>query len=77
MAEEREKAFVKDPLIELLAIKLYESDNYYALANYDAQSSWLILCEEDRQIYRDIASGKEPLDCFEWRDHPRRKKEAV
>ena len=74
MPEAQEKAFVKDPIIELLAMKLYEHDNYYGMTPHDTKSSWLVICEEDRQIYRDMASGKGELDCFEWRDHPRRKR---
>jgi hypothetical protein len=53
--------FVADPTIELLAIKLYEHDcqsgRYPATMN-----SWANICPEDRQIYRDMAMGKRPLN---------------
>lgn len=52
---------VNNPLIELLAIKLYEHDHgsgYFPPPDGSAMNNWFRLCEEDRQIYRDIASGK-------------------
>ncbi len=48
---------VKDPLIELLAIKLYEHDHdrYPPVSVYP----WSLASEADREIYRQIARGKE------------------
>jgi len=54
------EAKVKNPLIELLAIKLFEHDQYRKGSAIVA--SWLDQGEEDREIYREIAAGNEPLD---------------
>jgi hypothetical protein len=56
---------ITKPLIELLAIKLYEHDHdsgYYPPPEGSAMTSWFKLCEEDRQIYRDFASGNSPFE---------------
>lgn len=50
---------VKDPLIELLAIALYESS--IRQEKKTLADSWLTSCEEDREIYRRIARGEEDL----------------
>lgn len=47
----------KDPLIEILAIKLYEHD--CKSGRFPAQESylnWYNLCDEDRDIYRKEAT---------------------
>lgn len=49
---------VADPLIELLAIKLYEHDNSRTRVPV---YNWCSLCNEDREIYRKIAQGEEDL----------------
>ncbi len=48
---------VKDPLVELLAIKLYEHDHdrYPPVSVYP----WSLASEADRETYRKIARGKE------------------
>lgn len=55
---------VTEPIIELLAIKLYEHDHQdgqwppkdgYRITN------WAKINDEDRQLYRDMASGKRSL----------------
>jgi hypothetical protein len=57
-------ARVSDPLVELLAIKLYEHDT---LGNGDARwpsppgfsrDCWAATCEEDREVYRGMARGE-------------------
>jgi hypothetical protein len=56
--------YITDPLKELLAIKMYEHDaqnGKFPMRESDGYSSWRKLNEEDRQIYREIASGIRPL----------------
>lgn len=51
---------VRDALIELLAIKLYEhdqQDGYWPPKNNDRATSWARLAEDDREEYRVIARG--------------------
>lgn len=50
---------IKDPLIELLAIKLYEHDHQgkWPVPPTTGASSWLALAEQDREAYRQIARG--------------------
>lgn len=52
---------VKDPLIELLAIKLYEHDSRLGLKFWfdKDEPTWAGLPEEDRESYRRIARGEE------------------
>lgn len=53
---------IANALIELLAIKLYEHDHQGKWPVKDGGNpSWMALPDEDRQIYRDLASGKEDL----------------
>jgi len=53
---------VNDPLIEILAIKLYEHDHASKVfPPAYGMSNWFNINEEDRQIYRNIALGKHPL----------------
>lgn len=54
-------AKIKDPLIELLAIKLYEHDWGEWPLKKRAAKPWMKASEEDREMYRRIARGKEPL----------------
>jgi hypothetical protein len=49
---------IKDPLIELLAIKLYEHDQgEWPLRESSFTYPWMKLADERRQLYRDMASG--------------------
>lgn len=57
--------FVKDPLIELLAIKLYEHDQKVVP---EVKMSWLWLAEDDRECYRKMARGEAPLELIPERD---------
>jgi hypothetical protein len=53
--------YINDPLIELLAIKLYEHDHQdgmYPSVDGHRMNAWMKLCDEDRQIYRDMATGE-------------------
>lgn len=64
MTDEPEPDFVKDPLIELLAIKLHEHDTFskrYPPDPKESKESWMALCSEDRDAYRELARGKGPL----------------
>ena len=50
---------IKDPLIELLAIKLYEHDQgEWPLRESALAYPWMQLPDERRQLYRDMASGR-------------------
>lgn len=56
---------ITDPLIELLAIKLYEHDTFsYAPKGKTWPSDrpcWRMVCEDDRQLYRSMARGEDDL----------------
>ena len=56
---------MESPLNELLAIKLFEHDSVQMpdgdVARYEDLSCWSILDDDDRQLYRDMASGKTGL----------------
>jgi hypothetical protein len=56
---------ITDPIIELLAIKLYEHDTFsYAPKGKTWPSDrpcWRLVCDEDRDVYRDMARGAESL----------------
>lgn len=55
---------ITDPLIELLAIKLYEHDaqsGSFPPKTTESYTNWMKLDDDDRQIYRDIANGKRDL----------------
>lgn len=61
-------ARITDPLIELLAIKLYEHERtgeagttLRALAVGDLEAGWLALEEEDREVFRAMARGEADL----------------
>lgn len=49
---------VRDPLIELLAIKLYEHDHTRYPMYPMNEPSWTHLAEEDRESYRRMARGE-------------------
>lgn len=51
---------IKDPLIELLAIKLYEHD-HKDWPPKTLQPGWISLPEEDREPYRNMAAGRKAL----------------
>lgn len=53
-------ARITDPLIELLAIKLYEHDCQDTFPP-KSLTGWLAMPEEDRELYRDIARGAADL----------------
>jgi hypothetical protein len=52
---------IKDPLIELLAIKLYEHDHQGLWPQ--RINSWMAIAEEDREAYREMARGEQ--ECTE------------
>lgn len=55
---------ITDPIIELLAIKLYEHDHQdgrWPPIGGSRLDNWMKTCEEDRKIYRDMARGKDPI----------------
>ena len=54
---------VADPLIELLAIKLYEHDTMGEsfVARVEQRYCWARLDEEDRESYRAMARGESDL----------------
>lgn len=59
---------IKDPVIELLAIKLYEHERngeegttLRALLSGPFESGWMAMQEEDREVFRAIARGETPL----------------
>lgn len=55
---------VLDPVIELLAIKLYEHDHqgrWPPPPTGVAGTAWLALREEDREGYRELARGERDL----------------
>ncbi len=63
-----EDKYIKDPLIELLAIKLYEYDVtseggivLKVLATSKYKFGWKHIAPEDREIYRAMARGEEPF----------------
>lgn len=58
----RRKAW--DPLIEILAIKLYEHDHgaKWPVPQAYGGVTWMKLDEEDRELYRRMARGEAPLD---------------
>jgi hypothetical protein len=47
---------IKDPLIELLAIKLFEHDH-----DIEERYDWLMIPNVAREIYRKMARGEEPI----------------
>jgi hypothetical protein len=49
---------IKDPLIELLAIKLYEHDFQGNFPPVNVMS-WIYLADEEKETYRNQARGKE------------------
>jgi hypothetical protein len=53
-------AFVEDPGIESLAIKLYEHDGMDGRWPSAPMTSWNAQSEEDREIYRRLARGQDP-----------------
>ena len=59
---------ITDPLIELLAIKLYEHDRcspggtvLRVLTQSESEPGWMSMPEEDRELYRAFARGEKPL----------------
>jgi hypothetical protein len=54
---------VTDPLIELLAIKLFEHDTWgHGKLTFKSQTTcWGMIDEEDREPYRRAARGEEPI----------------
>lgn len=52
---------VADPLIELLAIKLYEHDTLNGRNPPNLSTGWMTMANEDRELYRQMARGKEPI----------------
>lgn len=51
---------VADPLVELLAIKLYEHDSTdgHFRARGTTMTNWSSLADADREVYRAIARGE-------------------
>ena len=56
---------MESPLNELLAIQLFEHDTEQTpdgdVVRYKDLTCWSILDDDDRQLYRDMASGKTGL----------------
>lgn len=55
---------IKNPIIELLAIKLYEHDAQNGIflgRNHESMTNWFKLADEDRELYREIARGDREL----------------
>jgi hypothetical protein len=52
---------ITDPLIELLAIKLFEHDVDDAENPGAVNAGWMMLANEDRESYRKMARGEEPI----------------
>lgn len=52
---------IENPVVELLAIKLYEHDFQGKWPPRNAQPSWLAIDEEDRETFRQIARGEADL----------------
>ena len=55
---------IADPLIELLAIKLYEhdaNDGRWPPKAGSSSQSWMATCEEDREAYRRLARGEDEM----------------
>lgn len=53
--------FIKDPLIELLAIKLYEHDSIGGKSSKspgEDRDCWKKVDEEDREFWRQMAKGE-------------------
>lgn len=53
---------ITNPIIEILAIKLFEHDHgVWPPAPSLAEPSWMKLPEEDREIYRKLARGDKDI----------------
>ena len=54
---------ITQPLIELLAIKLFEHDQWgiFPIPLGSSGPSWMKLSHSHRELYRAIARGDEPL----------------
>jgi hypothetical protein len=52
---------ITDPLIELLAIKLFEHDSSEGYAPLTVNLGWTTIPNEDRDIYRRQARGESPI----------------
>ncbi len=55
---------IADPIIELLAIALYEHDHQdhrWPPKEGSRLTSWMRLDEEDRESYREMARGEKPI----------------
>ncbi len=56
------KEAIKDPLIELLAIKLFEHDaDYKGNDPISLSTGWMTMCSEDREAYRNMARGSDRI----------------
>jgi hypothetical protein len=49
---------IRNPLIELLAIKLFEHDSVGGEAPKTPNLGWMALPDSDRKLFRDMAAGK-------------------
>lgn len=55
---------VKDPIIELLAIKLYEHDSTlgrWPIPPGNSMPNWSHVPEEERELFRQIARGEREI----------------
>jgi hypothetical protein len=52
---------ITDPLIELLAIKLFEHDVDSSENPGTVNTGWMMMANEDRESYRKMARGEEPI----------------
>jgi hypothetical protein len=58
---------IHNPTVELLAIKLHEQAR---MADGLQQKSWFDVREEDREVFREVARGDEPLDLEQEEEDP-------
>jgi len=63
--------YVKDPLIEILAIKLYEhatrgnpdvKPTYWPPSEGNGGEAWCCLDKETRDLFRNMAKGLDPIE---------------
>lgn len=59
--EERYLETIDNPLIELLAIKLYEHDTENRKDPKVLRTGWMTMSNEDRELYRKLARGEEAI----------------
>lgn len=53
--------FVEEPLIELLAIKLFEHDAVSYKTPKTLNIGWMTMANDDRELFRNLARGRTPI----------------